>query len=359
MGKKVCQILFSGLGGHGSVVFSLLDADTQQQWDSSLLFYGNEPVRQEYIDYCEKKGIAYGAVLKKPGISADSYMSVYRFLKQQQPDVIILHSPSLILVAAWFCFLRKTKLILVEHNPLQIKRRSEWICSYLSMFLCHRVVYLTDQYAQEMKQKLAFFFRQRRTVIIPNGIDTALFSEGRKDEGSPLRITMIARFSSGKDQHTLLMAFAQLKQQLSGNPVELYLAGDGDTLEGLKKIAASQHIPDVVFPGMLSEPAIIQVLKATDIYVHSTLSETMSTAIMQALSCGLPVIASDIPGVNNLVSNENGMLFPEKNINVLTDKMIRLINDEAERKALGKKARRYAEEHLSSAKMFASYNNIV
>ncbi|MDF2379966.1 glycosyltransferase family 4 protein [Nostoc ellipsosporum NOK] len=359
MNNKVCQILFSGLGGHGSVAFPLLQADKEKKWDNCMLFYGNEPAREEYKDYCREHKIPYAAVLKKPGLSAGSYLSVYRFLKQQKPDRILLHSPTLVLVTAWYCLFSKARLILVEHHSNQAKRRSEWICSYLSMFLCKRIVYLTEQYEREVRKRLSFFYRPRKTVIIPNGIDIDLYSPAYGRQEDVLRLTMIARFTPGKDHPTLIDAFSQLQARFPDTRMELCLAGDGQTLAAMKQLTQEKQIPNVVFPGMLDEMGIVNLLKQSDIYVHSTLAETMSTAIMQAMSCGLAVVASDIPGVNNLVNGENGLLFSPQTPGPLKDQLALLVEDPARRTALGQNARQYAVSHLSSDKMFNAYNNLL
>jgi len=64
---RVTQILYSGLGGHGSVVFSLLDADKKKEWQPALIFYGIEDVLPEYENVCRKKDIPFLYIRKKSG----------------------------------------------------------------------------------------------------------------------------------------------------------------------------------------------------------------------------------------------------------------------------------------------------
>ncbi|MBK8495622.1 MAG: glycosyltransferase family 4 protein [Chitinophagaceae bacterium] len=57
-------------------------------------------------------------------------------------------------------------------------------------------------------------------------------------------------------------------------------------------------------------------LQSLDIYVHASLGETMSTAIMQAMACKLPIVASDVNGINNMIIHgKTGILVPTHNMN--------------------------------------------
>jgi len=356
--SKVSQILFSGLGGHGSVVFSLIAADKQQNWENSLIFYGNEQTRTEYVQTCKQNSINFTSVLKKEGASPGSYVAVYKALKAQRPDTVLLHSPALILVAYWYCLLHRARLIVIEHNPIEIKRKSEWACSVLAMFFADKVVYLSDQYAIEMKRKLKWIYKKKKARIIPNGIDTELYRPGNYNSTyDRITISMVARFSHTKDQATLIEAFASLVET---NPnYRLLLAGDGETKEGLEKRVSEKKIGGIEFLGMIDETEILHTLQHTDIYVHSTLAETMSTSIMQALACGLAIIATNVDGVNNLINGENGLLVEEQNSKELAARIKNLAEDKEMRMRLGRQAREFAKEYLSNSRMFASYNEMV
>lgn len=64
------------------------------------------------------------------------------------------------------------------------------------------------------------------------------------------------------------------------------------------------------FTGLLDQAELVDFLRETDIYVHATLGEASSTAILQAMAVGLPVVASDVSGVDTMLPEEAGRLVP-------------------------------------------------
>lgn len=66
-------------------------------------------------------------------------------------------------------------------------------------------------------------------------------------------------------------------------------------------------------PACLMKENLVQFLQSLHLYVHASLGETMSTAVMQAMGCGLPIIASDVNGINNMIDNgRTGILVRQK-----------------------------------------------
>jgi glycosyltransferase involved in cell wall biosynthesis len=93
--------------------------------------------------------------------------------------------------------------------------------------------------------------------------------------------------------------------------------------------------------------------------VHATLGETMSTAIMQVMACRLPIIASDVLGVNNMIKhNQNGLLVPAKNAEALRAAILQLIEDPKLSAELAANAFTFATENYSNIKMLQRYNEI-
>jgi len=172
---------------------------------------------------------------------------------------------------------------------------------------------------------------------------------------------MQSRLSETKDHTTLIAAFALLlKMQAFEKPVKLYLAGDGNCRAALESQAQSLQLTEnIVFTGMLEETELPGFITSLDIYVHATLGETMSTAIMQVMACRLPIIASDVLGVNNMIKhNQNGLLVPAKNAEVLSQAMTELLVNSKKANELANNAFTFATENYSNQKMLHSYNEI-
>ncbi len=358
--KKVVQILYSGLGGHGSVFFSLIEADQNKKAQHFAIFYGIEALREEYIAKCKEWNIDHRYYFKKPGWDLATQREMLVFLEEIQPDVILLHSP----INLYLC--RKYKqtnpncqLIMVEHTPHQIKRKKDWLLSAYAFSICDQIVYLTPEYKEVTKNKLGFFYKENKTSIIPNGIDIAQFYQPQayQSDKKDLLIGMQARMSNSKDHATLLRAFALLKEDPIYQQTRLRFAGDGETRASLETLTDELGIrAQVDFTGMLNEQDLIVFVNQLDIYVHATLGETMSTSIMQAQAAGLPIIASDISGVNNLIEQDKtGILVPPSKAEALSQAILALLKDEPKRKTLAQAARQYALNELSNEIMWNRY----
>lgn len=355
---KVLQVLFSGLGGHGSVALSMVEADVNRKWDHELVFFGVDEVKPEYNQKCSTLHIPFIGIQKKPGFDIKSERKYYNVLKKSKPDTIILHSINLIIPTFLYALFHKTKLISVEHTPNQVKTRFEWIFSFFISLLSTRVVFLTEVHREEVLKKFAGIY-WKPTVVIPNGIDIQLYHtlDKVKDE-KVFNIGMMARMSDTKDQLLLIKAFQHLEPNYPN--VKLLLAGSGDKYAMLVDYVKKQHLKNVVFLGMLDEQEVISYLNNLHLYVHATLGETMSTSLMQAMSMGLPIVGTDIPGVNNVMKdNENGILVSKNNVEELEMAIIKLIDNESLRKQFGLCSRSIAELELSSRVMFEHYHKIV
>jgi glycosyltransferase involved in cell wall biosynthesis len=358
---KVMQVLYSGLGGHGSVVTSLIDADKKKEWEHCLLFYGIEELLPAYKIFCEKNNIPYSFIKKKKGVFRPSGSEVRKVMKKYNPDVIILHSPNLILPAWLFTTGKKKKLIVVEHTSVKIKSKGETFGSFLSILLAKKIVCLSAAYRLHLKKRYSMLPVSKKTLVIPNGINLETFHPSDKPGGPTLHVGMIGRFTGQKNQSLIIEAAAKLFSQLSsaGN-IHFHFAGEGETLTSVKSLVTEKKLEELIhFHGLLDENGIKDFLTTLDIYIHASYAETMCTSVMQAMACGLPVLASNIPGINNIVQEkENTLLFNNADMDALINGLLAL-NDKTVRERMGSNARKYAEAHFSSLVTFDKYNKLL
>jgi glycosyltransferase involved in cell wall biosynthesis len=115
-------------------------------------------------------------------------------------------------------------------------------------------------------------------------------------------------------------------------------------------------LKNVHFLGVLNEIQLVEFYSSLGIYVHTSYGETMSTSIMQAQASGLPIIASDVKGINNVIRTDvNGFLVELNNVEKLTEKIEILIESAELRMNFSRASRLYAEKHLSNEIMFEMY----
>lgn len=359
---KILHIAFSGLGGHGNVFFSMADADKEKQHQFEIIFFGNEEVREGYMQKADQRNIPWYFVKKKPGFDFNSYKQIRKIIKQSSPDIIFLHSSSYIIPVkrAVLFNKKKIKIIVRETQPNHLKTKLNWLGLCVSLVAATRVVFLSTEYRDVIKKKLSLFFSDKRTAVIPNGVDLEVYKPAEKMKHAVINIGMQSRLSETKDHGTLIEAFTMVLRLMGEGKVKLYIAGDGVCRPALEKKMHDLNISNAVeLTGMLEETDLPGFINSLNIYVHATLGETMSTAIMQVMACRMPIIASDVLGVNNMIKHDqNGLLVPAKNAEALRDAILKLINDRALSEALAANAFKFAKDNYSNKKMLERYNEI-
>lgn len=364
MGKKIIQhYLFSGLGGHGGVFFSLVEADKEKEFEYRALFCGVEQIREEYKTNCEQLGVPYYYLQKKKGLDFSAYFKTFGQFRKNKPAVIFIHGAGYSIIPAFWYKLTKpsTRIIVRDTQAHHLKSKTEWFWMFFVLLLSKRLVFLTAASADDIKKKFGWWARRKKFVIIPNGLKIENYKQlVRFKKSDPIEIGMQSRMQPIKDHPVLLKAFRLLKDRNPGLPIRLQIAGEGDTLPAIQALAAELGLKeDIQFHGMLGGASLLNMMESLDIYVHATMGETLSNSIMQAMACGLPIIASDVWGVNNMIENEsNGWLYAPGNVEELADKMHRLIHDVERRKQLGATARKFAEDNYDNKVMFQRYRQL-
>lgn len=356
---KILHVLYSGLGGHGNVFFSMVDASETGVFEFEALFNGVENVKAEYIRNCIDKKIAWHFVKKKPGLDIGYYVALYRQIKRSKPQIIFLHGGAAA-IPAWLAKITNkgtSRIVVRETQANHLKTKIDWLYLATAMIVADTMVYLSREYQQQVKTKLSFLYNTKKSVVIPNGIDLNTFTKDvQQHHGDKTILGMQSRLIPIKDHLTLLSAVALLKEQEIN--VHIIIAGDGSFKETLIQHTRDLNISDkVTFTGMLEEKALVSFLQQLDIYIHASLGETMSTAIMQAMACGKPIVASDVPGINNMIDNHiTGILVPPKNAREMANALLQLINNPALAEAMANNAFVFAKENYSNKIMLDRYN---
>jgi len=146
--------------------------------------------------------------------------------------------------------------------------------------------------------------------VVPNTIDTGVFrpTSNLRAE-APSRLVNVALHVEVKALDVLLRSFAELASRRPG--VTLTMLGEGPLTPDLKRLAAELAIDQRVdFLGRAEPSQIAEVLRESDVFVLSSLSENMPLAVLEALSCGIPVAATNVGGVPEAVGNDGVLAAP-------------------------------------------------
>ncbi|MFK8046427.1 MAG: glycosyltransferase family 4 protein [Crocinitomicaceae bacterium] len=155
--------------------------------------------------------------------------------------------------------------------------------------------------------KLFTGFDNLKFDVIPNIVDHQLFFFKEPNLEKPFTFCSINNWSEMKNPFLLIDAFNLIQQKHTN--VRLILAGSGNLDEAIKeKIKLLRLENKIQFLGRVSKEKVASILKEAHIYCQSSNYETFSVICIEALSCGTPVLATNIGGVKDYLNNENGHL---------------------------------------------------
>ena len=114
---------------------------------------------------------------------------------------------------------------------------------------------------------------------------------------------------------------------------------------------------ELVYSAFLRDPEqVARYYQAADLYVHPAVAENLPLAIIEAMACGTPVVASDVGGIPELVvEGETGVLFPVGHPGALADAVATLLGDDARRRAMGAAAARRVLDRFTLELMADAY----
>jgi glycosyltransferase involved in cell wall biosynthesis len=214
----------------------------------------------------------------------------------------------------------------------------------------------------------------RRIALVPNGVDVAAFSPhfslDSAEKGLLRALTpagfvvlLVGSVCPRKGVHVLVTAVEHL---LAVRPdVHLVIVGPYDDkpekmqyARFLKKVLRESPVREkTLFTGMVKD--VRPFLSAADVFVLPSFREGMPNALLEAMACGLPCVASDIAGISEIINpGENGLLVPPGDAKALARALRLLSEDRALGEKLGAAARHYVLENLTVERMAERYARI-
>lgn len=213
----------------------------------------------------------------------------------------------------------------------------------LVLRLCLRLSAKVVVVSRAMQEALIQEFpRQRgKIVFIPNGVGQEFLSLARDADRPPSRLLAVGNLTANKNILAVLAALKQLSDE--GRDMRLEVIGEGPERASLEAFASEQGVADRVrFSGQQDQSYIVEALRRADVFVLASFSEGRPNALVEAMAAGLPVVASDIGGVRELVeAGANGLLFAPDNPSELAGQLRHLCEDAELRAGLARQARQY------------------
>lgn len=286
--------------------------------------------------------------LKPENIKA--YSQLKGLIDTEKFDLIHCHTPvgGIITRLAAISSRRKnkTKVIYTAHGfhffkgaPLinwLIYFTAEKLCSYFT----DCIITINKEDYNNAKSKL----NAKEVCYVPGvGVDTAFFYEnaGKREEllseiaahKDSIILLSVGELSDRKNHSVSIKALSEIKNE----NVHLVIAGTGEKREEFLSLANSLGIDKRVhLLGFRTD--IPSLLKSADIFLFPSLQEGLPVALMEAMSCSLPVICSEIRGNTDLIDQSCGILCQADDVKAFKEAVERLINDTSLRKTMSEKA---------------------
>ena len=201
---------------------------------------------------------------------------------------------------------------------------------------CRLFLPVSDQLAKTIEQ----LYGKRSYKVIPNVVDTSLFYyQPKTDTTGPIRLLHISTMGYQKNIEGIISVLVQLPK--TDAPFEVIMVGPAS--EKVKKLVHSDKLltTKVTFTGSVSYKEVAALMQTADGLLLFSRYENLPCVILEALCCGVPVIATGVGGIPEVINNENGILVPEGDEPALLQALTKLINGDVvfDRPAIAKKAK--------------------
>ncbi len=253
--------------------------------------------------------------LKKGNLEA--YKQLKKLLDEEHYDIIHCHTPMgsvITRLAAGSARNKGTKVIYTAHGFHFYKGSPalNWLVYYpIERILSHRTDLLLTMNQEDYSVARKFYAKE---VVNVNGVgmDMSRFAEASPEEKKRIRAELhlqdtdtfaisVAQLIARKNHTVLIQAIAKLKDP----SFHLFILGDGVQEQELRELAVSLKVDKQVhFLGFRRD--VYRLCSAADIFLFASLQEGLPVAIMEAMACGLPIIASSIRGNIDLIDPEKG-----------------------------------------------------
>ncbi|RUM94223.1 MAG: hypothetical protein DSZ28_04345, partial [Thiothrix sp.] len=289
-------------------------------------------------------------------------IQLYLYFKQQRAEVIHVQHVFVLQRCYWPARLAGVKrLVLTEHSDYAFRTMPDYKqTSRKYGKRADKVTAIHKQLQQYLVDELDIPFA--KTQIIYNSVDTEHFSPGipqlnlRKQlglEDGCVLLGWVGRMHAAKDLANLINAYERVSEKAHLCHA-LVLVGDGDDRALAENLVRTKGLSERVF--FLGERQDVpDLMRNFSIYVSSSKTEGVPLVILEAMSTGLPCVATEVGGIAEVVKKGTGWLVPPKDPQALANSVIQLIENSVFRSQASIQARDYVTSNFQFESMVDAY----
>ncbi|MBP9669936.1 glycosyltransferase [Candidatus Woesebacteria bacterium] len=240
--------------------------------------------------------------------------------------------------------------LLIHHVHQEVFRKSlippfSWLAQFLEkrvMPLAYRKTEVITVSPSSKAEIIDHKLTKRVPHIIYNGVDLGTYIPGKKSPNPT--ILYLGRLTTAKSVHILIHTMTSLIKELPN--LECIVAGDGPTRPQLEKLVIKLKLKDhVKFLGKVSEEDKVKLYQSSWVFVNPSLIEGWGITTIEANACGTPVVASNVPGLRDAVSDTiSGILVPYGQVGGFTLAISAMLKDAKLRNNLSRGAVSWAKK---------------
>jgi glycosyltransferase involved in cell wall biosynthesis len=282
----------------------LVDSQREGAWFRSI-----DGDRDAYLVEVPRLDLPY-SVLGPPAdlpLALRVHRALSRIEKRNGPvDVVHAHFSD---GARWLPYVKRWRslpYVVTEHSTAWTLQSPDKVISQRGLAVAARAyagAAAVLPVSESLHKALVGFGMPGNMQVVPNPVDTAVFTPTVEDlPAHPLRLVTVARLEAVKRIDAVIDATAAIVER--GESVHLTVVGDGSRRAELERHARELLPPDAVeFVGWRTEDQIAQHLQAAHMLVSASTIENLPVAVIEALACGLPVVATGVGGVPELLGD--------------------------------------------------------
>jgi len=284
--------------------------------------------------------------------------SALSIIKRETPDLLHAHwwLPAGIVALVASKLTKKPFLLTVHGTDVRLLDRFTFLNPVARLVFSRARSIVTVSSFLQSKITRRFSLPSEKFRIIPMPITIPPLSTRASHPGN--RLITIARLSKQKGLEYLIAACAVLREK--NVSFELKILGEGEEHENLKRQVETLNLQaQIRFGGAVAHDRIYSHLAAADIFILPSLDEGLGLAIIEAMACNKPVIATNSGGIPDIVRDgDTGLLIPPRDAGALAQAIERLLNDQQLAVRLAQQGYRFVSANFSPEKIASQVQSL-